>query len=313
MKGGKCIMSYIIDRANLLKSNGLEKTSLLINRNKIEFMRSTMDNIRFMKMDMSSYLLTPGYVMLDFSLHLLLHFQEFKQSIIEKYLKRGCTTLLAVVNIDYEQQLSAKIKQKRHLMINSPIDYYISVKMPFKALSPSILRKCKQENISVVFVEIDNTDTLTSKSWGWIRDAMFSNPITLIPFLRDESTTNNKKQKLLQEWGKIMKEHRLSYIPTTLTEGVPLSKDVLMRLGIYPEKGDIRVGGQVNYNLYKLNEIRYHTDGKPIINYDEHLPNITVHQGRLINVNGEISFHPGIGEECFITISSRFIPQSASF
>lgn len=307
------IVSYIIDSASLQKSNGIEKTSLLINNNRIEFMRNSMKNIQFMRMDMSSYLLTPGYVMLDFSLHSSLHFQEFKDYIIQNYLKRGCTSLLTVVDVYYEQELTSKLKQRRHLMINSPIDYYIGIKLPLKSLTPSILRKCKQQNISVVFVELDHDNKLPFKSWGWIRDAMFSTPITLIPFSVDDLNCVNKKQKQLQIWEKIMKEHRLSSIFTFLKEKAPLSKDVLMRLGIYPEKGDIRVGGHVNYNLYKLDEIRYHTDGTPIIDYNEHLPTFTAHQGRLINVKGDISFNPGTGQECFIQIAGRFIPQSAAF
>ncbi|MGM0873982.1 MAG: hypothetical protein ACQEWV_04135 [Bacillota bacterium] len=306
-------MSYIIDRASVLKADGIKKTSLLINNNRIEFIRHSMENIRYMKMDMSSFLLTPGYVMLDFSLQLTLHFQEFKENIIQQYLKKGCTSLLTVVNVHYEQELTSKLKQRRQLMINSPIDYYIGVKLPLKSLTPSIIRKCKQQNISVVFVEVDYDYELTSKSWGWIRDAMFSTPITLIPYPQDGLNSVNKKKKLLQIWEQIMKDNRLSSISTYLEEKEPLKKDVLMRLGIYPEKGDIRVGGQVNYNLYKLDAIRYHTDGKPVIHFDNHLPTFTVHQGRLINVNGEISFIPGTGEECFIPISGRFIPQSASF
>ncbi|WP_299088361.1 hypothetical protein [uncultured Metabacillus sp.] len=306
-------MRYIIDNATIVKANGLEKTSILINKNKIEFMRQSMDNIRFMRMDMSSYLLTPGYVMLDFSLHSLLHFQQFKQNLIHHYMKKGCTSLLTVVDIHFEHELGATLKQKRHQMINSPIDYYIGIKIPLKLLSPSMIRKCKQQQIAVVFVEIDETDKLSSKSWGWIRDAMFSNPITLIPFLKEKNEFVNKKPKQLLHWERIMKEHRLSSIVSPLEEGVPLSKDVLMRLGIYPEKGDIRVGGQVNYNLYKLGEIRYHTDGKPVINAIEQHPTITVHQGRIMNVDGETSFIPGIGVECFIPISGRFIPQSVSF
>lgn len=296
----------------MLKSDGIEKASLLIKKNRIEFMKNSLDNFRFMKMEMSSYLLSPGYIMLDLSLHLSLHFQEFKQYFIEKYLKKGCTTLLTVVDVHYESEVATKLKKRRQLMINSPIDYYIGVKIPLKSLTPSMLRKCRQQNISIVFVEVNNYDMLKTKSWGWIRDVMFSNPITLIPYLSEEIQSVDKKQKLMNIWRKLMKENRLSSISTTLDEQKPLTKEVLMTLGIYPEKGDIRIGGQVNYNLYNLDRLRYYTDGRPIIHSDES-PVFTVHQGRLINVNGEISFNPGIGVECFIPISGRFIPQSLSF
>ena len=305
-------MSYIIDRASLMKTDGIQKASLLIKNNRIEFMRNKMDNIRFIRMDMSPYLLTPGYVMIDYSLHTTLHFKEFKQYMIEHYLKKGCTSLLTIANVKNEHELVQMVRQKRHLMINSPIDYYIGIKLPFKSLTPSILRKCKQQNIAVVFVEFDNDDNLRSKSWGWIRDAMFANPITFIPSLKDEINQSIKKQKLLQVWEQLMKEHKLPSLSDVPEEGKPLSRHVLMKLGIYPEKGDIRVGGQVNYNLYKLNEIRYSTDGNPNINVNENNPIITVHQGKIVNANGIISYVPGVGEECFIPISGRFMAQSVS-
>lgn len=304
--------SYIIDRVGILKNNKIEQAALLINQNRIEFIRQSMDNIRFMRMDLSSYLLTPGYVMVDFSLHSLLPFKEFKQLFI-KYLKKGCTSLLTVVDINYEKELVPKLKQRRHVMINSPIDYYICVKLSLKSLNQSIIRKCKQQNISIIFVEINKDDKLDMKSWGWIRDAMFSNSITLIPFLKEDTISPLKKQRLLHEWGRTMSEHSLSSLNTFLDPGMPLSREILMKLGVYPLKGDIRVGGQLNYNLYKLDELRYHIDGKPIIQSEDIRPTFTSHNGRLINIDGDISFNPGKGEECFIPISGRFIPQSASF
>lgn len=305
-------MCYIMDRVGILKKDRIEQATLLVNHNKIEFIRQSMDNIKFMRMDLSSYLITPGYVMLDFSLHSLLPFQDFKQRITQ-YLKKGCTSLLTVVDVHYEKELVSSVKQRRHLMINSPIDYYMGIKLSLKSLNQSVLRKCKQQQISIVLIEINKDDRLDAKSWGWIRDAMFSNPITLIPYTSDKTLSPLKKHRLLQDWIRIMKEHRLSSLDEFLEEGSPLSKDVLMKLGIYPVKGDIRVGSKLNYNLYRLDELKFHTNGKPIINQNEILPTFTSHNGKLININGDISFLPGKGEECFISISGRFMPQSASF
>lgn len=301
-----------MDRVGILKRGRIEQATLLVNQNKIEFIRQSMDNIKFIRMDLSSYLITPGYVMLDFSLHSLLPFQDFKQRITQ-YLKKGCTSLLTVVDVHYEKELVSRVKQRRHLMINSPIDYYIGIKLSLKSLNQSVLRKCKQQQISAVFVEINKDDRLDGKSWSWIRDAMFSNPITLIPYTNDETLSSLKKHRLLQDWIRIMREHRLSSLDEFLEEGLPLSKEVLMKIGIYPVKGDIRVGSKLNYNLYKLDDLKFHTDGKPIIHQNEILPTFTSHNGKLININGDISFLPGKGEECFISITGRFMPQSASF
>ena len=305
-------MCYIMDRVGILKNDRIEHATLLINQDKIEFIRQSMDNIKFMRMDLSSYLLTPGYVMLDFSLHSLLPFQDFKKQIIQ-LLAKGCTSLLTVVDVKYEKELVSNVKQRRHLMINSPIDYYMAIKLSIKSLNQSVLRKCKQQQISIIFVEINKDDKLDLTSWGWIRDAMFSNPITLIPYTNDETLSSFRKQKLLQNWNRTVREHRLSSLNEFLEEGTPLSKNILMRLGIYPVKGDIRVGSKLNYNMYKLDEIKFSIDGKPIIQHNEITPTFSSHNGKLININGNISFLPGKGEECFISIPGRFIPLSASF
>ncbi|XQY90394.1 hypothetical protein ACNRWW_12690 [Metabacillus sp. HB246100] len=307
-------MCYIIDQASLLKSNGtIKKTSLLIKKNKIEFMKTSLDNYRFMRMDMSSYLLTPGHVMVDFFLQFNQTYHEFKQLMIEKYLKKGCTALITSVEINNEKELAMKLKQRRHLMINSPIDYYVGVKIPFKLLTPSFLRKCRKEQLSVVFIDITEEDYLYEKSWGWIRDAMFSNPITLIPYLNEETMPLANRKKILENWVRLMEEHRLSSVVDTLQVDSPLSISTLMKVGIYPRKGDIRIGGQVNYNLYLLDDIRYYTDGRPKLDYKIHLPIVTAHQGEILNINRQITFKPGVGEECFIPISGRFMPHSASF
>ncbi|MED4532178.1 hypothetical protein ABET51_07105 [Metabacillus fastidiosus] len=300
-------MTYIIDRTNMLTNNGVEQTSLLIKNNQVEFIRPALDNFKYMKMNMSRYLLTPGYVMPDFSLNSSLHFTQFKEIMIHKLMKKGCTAVLTVVSIQYEKELDSAVKNQRQLMINSPIDFYIGVKINLEKLTPSFIRSCKKLRIPVIFIEFNNEYELERKPWGWIRDAMFSSPITLIPYPAGDHL------KLLNKWKIITKKHKMSSLNECPKEHAPLEKEMLMTIGIYPEKGEIRAGSEVDYNMYDLSELSLQVDEKTFLHYDSHNPVFTVHKGRLINVNSRIIFKPGYGEECFITIPSRFIIQHTSF
>ncbi|MFC0271614.1 hypothetical protein ACFFIX_09110 [Metabacillus herbersteinensis] len=305
-------MSYIIDRTNVLKQSGFEKTSLLIKENRIEFIQPSMERFKFMKMDMSSYLLSPGFVMIDFSLNSSFNFSTFKGYMIEKLMSKGCTTVITVVPVDDEKELSSKLKKRRQLMINSSIDYYLGVRIPLKALTPSLIRACKRQKISLIFVEYDNELELSTLAWGWIRDAMFSTPVTLAPIWsgRDASLYRKGKQNVI--WKKIMNSNKISAILDTLKEHQPIQKEKLMKIGIYPEKGEIRIGGQVDYNVYDYQQICSKVEQKPFVDYDNHIPMITVHKGELIKVQSTFHFKPGFGHECLVPISGRFISEPDS-
>ena len=59
------------------------------------------------------------------------------------------------------------------------------------------------------------------------------------------------RQEQLQRCSLVIDHNRnIPFIPFPLQERMPLSLDVLKKIGIYPQQGDLRIGGEVDYNIY---------------------------------------------------------------
>jgi hypothetical protein len=293
---------YIIDQANLLKNNEVQRCSLVIDGNRIDYISEQTNQYQWIRMPVSEFLLTAGHVMLDFSFQKPRTFSEFKQYVQKHLIARGCTTLLAVCDVLYEKQLPKALHQLRQHLLNIPIDYFIGVKIPLRTLTPSFVRACKRLKIPVIFIELQGEEPLHEVPWSWIYESLYSYPLTLVPHWM-----NNVRQKKLEaSWCKLLSAHRIPFIPFSLQERTPLSLDVLKKIGIYPQKGDLRIGGEVDYNLYERQALSCSVAEKAIVDYDNHVPVITVHKGRLIKVQDRFFFYPGFGKERTICAPGMF-------
>ncbi|MGD6994669.1 hypothetical protein [Sutcliffiella horikoshii] len=298
-------MEYIIEAANVVKNKStLLHTNLLVKDSKIHYMKeSSFANSRSMRMDISSYVLTPGHVMLVDNLEQM-PFPQFKQFITENYLKKGCTTLLSLITVQREKELLQTLKRARTFLLNSPIDYYFAVRLPFHKLTPSFVRQCRRYKISAIFLQMDDTTELSSVPWGWIKDALYQFPVTFLPCWQNISPSKKNKKK--KEWKLIMKEEKLTHATECPEQGSPLDLDLLMKIGIYPSKGDLRVGGELDYNLY-LSPEGHIIETIENLDYDSHIPEVTVQKGTVIKAGDEVLFRPGFGKECTVTIPGHFL------
>ncbi|MFD1738540.1 hypothetical protein ACFSCX_18620 [Bacillus salitolerans] len=295
-------MTYVIDRANVKKERDIVQCSFTIKNNKIDYIARQMNRVDFFKMDVSEYLLTPGHVMLDFQIEELNNFLTLKNYMKEKLISKGCTTVLFTITIDYEAQLLSKLKKAKHRMINSPIDYSIGIKIPIRALTPSLIRQCKRYKIPVIFVSLSEQD-LGRVAWGWIRDALYPYYPCIVPIWR-EDFTKNKFKKVTEFWQELCLQEQIPTIPFVPSTGEPLPRNVLCRIGIYPLKGDIRIGGDVDYNLYPKKDVGFDNLGE--VKYDMDKPIITVHKGRTIKVGDHFYINPGFGEQVVIKVPGYF-------
>ena len=298
-------MTYIIAQAKVLKLDRIVNCSILVKDNRIDYISTNMKRLRLMRVNVSNFLLTPGHVMIDFAFPQHQTFQQTKEYFRSKYLAKGCTTILAITHIQYERELPRKLNQLKHLLINSPIDYYVGVKIPLTTLTPSFIRACKRNKVPVVLIEIENESDLIQVPWGWIAESFFSYSLPLIP-LWSSKVHSNRLKNTVEMWKNLMKENQIPTIPLCPKENTPLSLDVLKKIGIYPAKGDIRIGGEVDYNLYDLNEISYTVDQRPLVDYHCHMPKITMHKGKFVKISEQIYFHPGFGDECTVKVPGHF-------
>jgi hypothetical protein len=295
------IMTYVIDRANVKKEDEIIKCSFSIKENKVELIRSHMNNVRLVKMDASPYLLTPGHVMLDFKIETLTSFLSYMEH-MKELVHKGCTTVLACVSVKYEAELKIAVKRMQHQMINSPIDYCIGVKIPIRALTPSFVRLCKRLKIPVIFIELNEED-MYNLAWGWIREALYPYFLSIVP-IWNNNYSKGKLKRATENWKKLLEEERIPTIPVCPKEGEPLPLSVLRRIGISPTKGELRIGGDVDYNLYVQKSREFANIAE--VNYDMNKPIITVHKGRNIKIGDQVSINPGFGEQLCIKVPGFF-------
>lgn len=296
-------MAYIIEDAVIVKHAAAEKTSILVRNNKMDYIHSSVKNMAYMKMDASPYVMTPGHVMLDFSING--SYSEAKPIFKDKLIASGCTAVITVARAEYERELSDAVRKKRQRMINSPIDYCISAAIPLKRLTPSLLIACKRQKIPLLVLEIHPEDDLAGFPWEWIRSSIYHFPMTFLPQWPDRAL-QDKQQKTFEA---LMKKHRFSASAACPPEHTILDKNLLMKIGLFPDKGDIRIGGEVDYNLYEGNAFNSVEDLSSS-GYHSHIPKFTVHKGQLQKAGETIFLKPGFGEERTVAMSGRFAAQA---
>lgn len=294
-------MAYLMEEVNVLKHDNKIKTySLLVKNNKISFMKDCNQSIEnYFSMNLSHYILTPGHVMVDFNMQTM-DFSQFKTYITNKLINRGCTTLMSVFSIENEREFHDRLKEARARLLNSPIDYYLALQLPLEKLTPSIVRKCKRNKIPAIFIEIENVEVFKTHPWGWIRDALYQFPLAFFPIY------NGPKMKSFHKiWSEVLKEQNIAFVQACPKQHTPLTLDVLMKIGIYPSKGEIRIGGELDYNLYTCPEGMI-LETASELDYDNQQPEITFHRGKILKAGKEVYFRPGFGNECKVTVPGHF-------
>lgn len=299
-------MPYIIDNVQMYEMNGYRKCSILIEGNEFRRIENTLRKLLHMRMNGNPYILTPENIFLDDSLHNVQSFTQFKKVIKEKFLLKGCTTFISVVDVKFEREIVKKINEQRNKLLNTPIDFLIALRVPLKKLTPTFIRCCKRLKIPLVIVKIDCLHELDQTPWGWIRDALFPQQIAIFPEFDPDISLHSFQKK----WSTIMSNHKLLSDVSCPREHEPLSKDVLMKIGLYPERGTVRTGAKVNYNLYNYSdEIEIVEQNRPV-DYDNHIPEVIVHNGAVLKAGEQIFFHPGAGQEITSLQPGRFQLQT---
>jgi hypothetical protein len=298
-------MTYIIENANILKETNLVTTSLVIKENQIAFMGNNVKRYQFMKMNAAPYLMTPTYVLFDSLYSVENSFQEKKDYFLKKFMLKGCTTLLTFVDIRYESELSTKLKKMKLELLSSAIDYVIGVKVPLSLITSSFIRSCKREKVPAIFIDLKETDKLSSVPWGWIREAMFPYNSPLIPFV--SGVEPRDKKRILNDWSIVLENQKIPHFEEPLIEGAPLSVPDLSKIGLIPLKSSIRQGGEISYNLYIKNRELMNIDVHNLFHYHNDRLLVTVHKGVVIRSgNSDIYYRSGFGEHVIIKTPSFF-------
>ncbi|MBS2969398.1 hypothetical protein J9317_11540 [Metabacillus sp. KIGAM252] len=292
-------MAYILDQVTLWNEGKICRVSISVEDNRFRLIRDDLNRSIYLRMNLEEYIMTPGHVFLD-TMEEGISFSAYKKHMTDLLLAKGCTAIISAVPVSRVRELKQKVKMRRQLLVNSSADYYIAVKCPLRALTPSLIYEAKKHGIAIMFAEISSDLPFTQFNWQQLRDSLYLNPITIVPVWKG---TEPKAEK---QWYKFMKKIGIPVLPHALAPLKPLPSADLMNLGIYPEKGLIRPDGDVDYNLYKKTGLSDSVETRPLLDYDSHIPTITIHRGRVVKALDRIYFHPGSGEEKNILIRSAF-------
>ncbi|MED1205002.1 hypothetical protein [Heyndrickxia acidicola] len=292
---------YIIEEADIIVEEHLKKSSIFIKENMIYGMRPHYRRDKHMRMDVSSFIIGPTLVMLDMNTPGGT-FQQFKQHFAENFMLKGCSTVVSVVEMNSETQFEEALAQKRQSLLNCPIDYVLGVKIPLKRISTTFIRKCKKFKIPCIFLRLEDGADLHLIPWGWIKESMFPYNPVLVPFVSKVNEIH--KQRIIKEWKKVMDAEKLPSCFDEIPDSSPIPLHNLKKFGLYPKRGDLHIGGEINYNLYLKDE---HSGGLGEMQPDELSLAVMVHKGQVAAAGKQTFFRPGYGEEIVIHKPALFI------
>ncbi len=294
-------MHYFMEDVTFLVDNQIKKISLLVQKNEIRYIGYSPPKFNVMKLNVQAFFLTPSFVFYSPNIPSF-SFETFKTYFSREYLLKGCGCILTDFAIQYQHQFIEKLEKKRLELLNSPIDYVLGVKLKANILTQKIIQMCNRETIPALFIELDNAQELEGIPWGWIREAAYPNKPLLIP---DVSSVVKPLQQryLLKKWCDILRNEKINHLPKPLPINKPLNLDILKKIGLYPKKGVLKAGGEINYNLILKQEKQEHDSAW---NDNKIIPHISVNNGEFVIMNQNPIFRPGFGKEIAIHQTGLF-------
>lgn len=299
-------MKYIIKSA-VLNENGLnENISILIENSKIIYRNKYFSKYNFFKLNVENFLISPGYVMIDFDVVKLADFQQFKERM--KHLQTiGCTTLITACEVQFESQLGTCLKKTKHALINSSIDFVIAAKIPLRNLTATFIRQCCKFKVPIVFLEITSIEDIYSVQWQRIRDELFPYHCYLVPLWNLE-VTSRKINELKSDWTKLLTENKIATQSTPPLEHTPVKQRFLLNAGLYPNKGALNAGSDADYLLFLKERLKGVDNAEAPM-----LPDVVFATGKVQKAGQYVNFNPGCGKELQIKVPRKFVPISQAF
>lgn len=122
-------------------------------------------------------------------------------------------------------------------------------------------------------------------------------------FLMEDEEERTKAQTA---WSIIMRDANISSLKKELMENDIISYEALIKIGIYPFKGNIYQGGEVTYNLYEKSRSIINIDEKELYHYHYNKILVTYHKGVCVRAGEKVFYHPGFGDQMEIKVPSFF-------
>ncbi|MEK3886034.1 hypothetical protein [Bacillus sp. FSL K6-3431] len=293
-------MHFAIQNAIMMDGCKVRTTSILVKNKEFNYIGDNISMFSAMKMDISSFILTPSFVLYATNLPID-SFSAFKDHSINCILAKGCGTIVTDFSISYDYEFEDKLREKRTSLLNSPVDYVLGVRIRAPKINTTLIKKCKIAKVPMIFLEINDPQELKTLPWGWLKEASFPYNPLLIPVFPGDMKASNQK-KICKYWSKLLDLEKVNHLPKPLPHYKPLDELSLKKIGLYPKRGFLRSGSEISYNLfYKNSKVEHH---EPLY-YDKLA--VAVQKEKFIFINNKAVFRPGFGDEIMINQTALFV------
>jgi hypothetical protein len=235
-------MTYVMENVSIYQGEVLQETNLVIRENSIYSMYTPVSKIKGFRNCIDHFIMTPTTASLCDLTKLL----DDPISYSKEMIKKGSDTLLVPFEISFEYEAEKKYQELVKQLKTIPLDYCIVIVLPLRLLNTNLIRFCKNKKIPAIFVKVEESFELTSIAWGWIKESLFPYNSVLIPLISEV----DRQDEILKVWQHVMQEEEISHYSHPIYEEAPIPYHLMKKIGLYPRKGVLRIGGEINYNLY---------------------------------------------------------------
>lgn len=264
-----------------------------------KFVRGRIGFKKYMYMETAGFTVTPGHILFDTNDSL--EESSFPIKSAEDYIKRGCTLLLIqhlVTSIrHYREQYAFLLKKLEGI----PLDYMVVPVIPAKVVKPEMVRYFARKGCPFLCIEVTSVSDLNEVRWEWLVQAQGHKRTPLTLFVKDSENTCDNYPEL---WSSLCNQYGIIKL-TDLQDDEVVSFQNLRDSGIFPHKGGFISGGHADYNLYWNPEVATFDDLEKF-RYHNAVPNVTVRNGQVTQVNQKIVNHSP-GSHIKVKIHKHFV------
>ncbi|GAF65282.1 hypothetical protein BTS2_2180 [Bacillus sp. TS-2] len=293
---------YLLDQVKKQQGDTQINRVYLIKDQKVVFVNEEFSKWNKVRVNVSGFTLTAGHVQSEYQLLNDLSDDEFEfrqKTLIE----HGCTTVMLFVKIQYEAQIEKKLLAVIEKLKSSTIDYVLGLEIPLRLLRPSVLILCKKLTIPFLHVICDEQSDIEQIPWMYIAQASLSYRVVLMPSFKHESFKEKQNQKW--HWQKYTKKYAIAN-EEYIREGQRWERRALQKVGLYPQKGELLVGSDLDYNLYTADESQL-VEGSHKLDYDKRKPSAVILRGKSLKINHHHFLIAGFGQHIRIKMPGRLL------
>ncbi|QPC46691.1 hypothetical protein [Mangrovibacillus cuniculi] len=296
-------MSFIMDNVHLVNDSKIQVTSLLIENNKFASIRNGFPYYRHTRMDTTPFIMTPTKVVYDSKIGVNSCLKDFRQ-IQKGYIAKGITTVITSFEPPFLHSFEKTLRKRRKELYNSVLDYALLLTCPIEKLTIDWIRTCQKTGIPAIIVRISGQaiSTMDMNKWRWFKEVVRFSPIMFLP--QFDILDDKVRKKWEQWWENKMHVYFLPHSVEPLENGSQISLQNLKKIGLYPKRGKLLVGGELSYNLFYKSSL---VDASSALLYDDSTLALTIQRGQAIYINGKINYSPGFGEELDQLFPNTFV------